>query len=670
MEKKRSVCPYDCPDACGLLIEVKDGKAVRVEGDPEHPITQGTLCPKMAHYERTVHSPLRLTQPLLRTGAKGSGQFRPVSWEEALNHIVQRWKALIAAEGAEAILPFSYAGTMGLVQRNAGHPFFHRLGASRLDRTICSPAKDCGWKAVMGNTLSMPPQEAAESDFIILWGINAVATNIHFLHQVRKARQQGAKVWMIDTYETPTAKVADEVFLTRPGSDGALALGIMHVLEKSGLVDEEFVENYVQGFAELKEQVLPQYSPAVVSELTGLSVATIEKIAYSLARARAPFINLGGGLTRYGNGAMTVRTIACLPALVGAWKKAGGGLYVGTSTGSAFSMSRMNREDFMKEPTRMINMNQLGDALAMQEKPIRSLYVYHANPAAVVPDQNKVLAGLSREDLFTVVHERFITDTAMYADVVLPATTSLEHSDLYRSYGHYRVQRVFPAISPVGEAKSNWEVFSLLAEKMGFEEPFFRQTAEERIEELLDNPTPWLAQVDMEKLRKGEGVELPLLEGYKLDFKTPSGKIEIYNPREAETLPRYLEPHGEKDAAPYWLMTAPTPMMLNSSFNEREDLVGEKAGNRMTLQMNPQDAEGKGVADGQKVVAFNGRGEAVFFLNVTEKVPAGVVVAEGIWELKKAPGSRSVNVLTSQRLTDQGEGSTFYDTKVDVRAAD
>lgn len=664
-----SVCPFDCPDACGLLVEVKENRVVKVTGDPKHPFTRGTLCPKMVHYERTVHSPARLTQPLIRTGPKGSGQFRPIGWEEAVAHIAGRWKEIIKTHGAQAILPFSYAGTMGVVQRNAGHPFFHRLGASRLDRTICSPAKDCGWKAVMGDTPGMPPYEAKESDLIILWGINAVATNIHFLHDVREAQKRGAEVWLIDTYETPTAKSADRVFLTKPGSDGALALGIMHVLEKSGLTDEAFIAKHVQGFEAFRKTVLPQYPPEVVSCLTGLETAVIEKIAYGYARAKGPFINLGSGLSRYGNGAMTVRLITCLPALTGAWAKPGGGLYTGVSTGNAFRTSLVTREDFMAEPTRIINMNQLGEALHTLDKPpIQSVYVYHANPAAVVPDQNAVLAGLSRKDLFTVVHERFMTDTALYADVVLPATTSLEHSDVYRSYGHYEVQRTFPVIPPVGEAKANWEVFSLLAQAMGFEEEFFRQTAEDRIEELLDAPTEWLAQTDLETLRAGERVQLPLPDGYKTDFKTPSGKIEIYNPAEPEPLPRFTLPHGEEDKAPYWLMTAPTPIMLNSSFNEREDLVGEQAGTRMTLQMNPADAAAKGLQEGQRVIAWNVRGEAAFFLQVTAKVPSGVVIAEGIWELKKAPGRRSVNVLTSQRLTDRGDGSTFYDTKVDVRA--
>jgi anaerobic selenocysteine-containing dehydrogenase len=662
---KRSVCPYDCPDACGLLVEVQDGRAVRVLGDVEHPFTRGVLCPKMVHYERTVHSARRLTGPLLRTGKKGAGSFRTVCWEEAINHIAGRWQKIIADYGAEAILPFSYAGTMGTVQRNAGHPFFHYLGASRLDRTICAPAKDFGWKAVMGETPGPHPDEVMNSDFIILWGTNSVATNIHFLHGVRKAKERGAVVWLIDTYHTPTAKIADRVFLVRPGSDGALALGMIREIAQAGLLHRKFIERHVQGFSEWNEKVLPAYTPEAVSEITGLAPADITEFAQAYGKAKAPFIRLGSGLSRYGNGAMTVRIITCLPAVVGAWEKRGGGLLGDLSTGSVLNTDLITRPDFMKNPTRIINMNQLGQVLAAEDNPpIMSLYVYHANPAAVVPDQNAVLAGLGRENLFTVVHERFMTDTAIYADVVLPATTSLEHEDIYRSYGHYGIQLASPVISPVGEAKSNWEVFSLLAQAMGIQEDFFRKTAAELIDGLLTKPTAWLAKSDMERLKSGKAVELPLPKGYKTQFKTPSGKIEIYNGLEAEKLPRYLAPYG--DDAPYWLVTAPTTVLLNSTFNEREDLLSQSEG--MTLQMNPRDAAAKNLRDGEPVTAFNCRGETAFILCVTERVPAGVVVAEGVWSLQNTPGERNVNALTSQRLTDLGGGSTFYDTKVDVRA--
>lgn len=660
----RSVCPYDCPDACGLLVETENGRVTKVCGDPEHPFTRGSLCAKMSHYERTVHAPQRLLTPLLRTGRKGQGQFRPVDWDTAVTAIVRRWREIMATHGAAAILPFSYAGTMGLVQRNAGHAFFHRLGASRLQRTICSPAKDYGWQAVMGETLAVSPAEVRHSDLVILWGGDAAATNVHLLRLVQEARQRGAVVWVINTYRVPTCAAADRVFLVKPGTDGWLAMAMMHVLARDGLVDTAFVRDCVQGYEKFASQVLPAYTPRDAAAVTGVAAADIEDMAHAYARARAPFIAVGSGLSRYGNGAMTVRTITCLPALVGAWAKPGGGLLTGVATGRAFPLSRITREDFLTTPVRTVNMNQLGAALCqLADPPIMSLYVYSANPAAVVPDQNRVLAGLAREDLFTVVHERFLTDTALYADVVLPATTSLEHSDIYRAYGHYGVQRARPAIAPPGQARSNWDVFRLLAAALGWDEPFFRQTADDLIELLLTPPGPWLAGADRERLQQGRPVELPLPPGYKLNFLTPSRRIELYNPAEPEPYPRYLPPHG--DAAPLWLMTAPSLYALNSSFNERPELVAQRQG--MHLRMNPADAAARGLADGTRVTAYNARGEVVFILRVSAAVPPGVVVAEGVWPRCLAPGDRTVNALTSSRLTDRAEGSTFYDTKVDVR---
>lgn len=662
MPTYRSVCPFDCPDTCGLLVEVHDGRAVSVKGDPAHPFTRGTLCPKMARYERTVYSPQRLMAPLIRTGPKGSGQFSPVSWPEAVETIRLSWAGIIDQHGAESILPFSYAGTMGLVQRNAGHPFFYQLGAARLERTICSPAKGYGWAAVMGETMNPHPGETVDSDLIILWGIHALATNIHMMHDVTAAKRRGAKVWLIDTYQTATAATADEVFVVRPGSDGALALGLMHVMDRDHLIDRKFIDASVEGYEALRTEVLPEYSPEVVSELTGLAPAVIEKMACRYAAAQAPFIRLGSGLSRYGNGAMTVRAISCLPAVAGAWAKPGGGLLASISTGSAIDAGFVTREDFQKTPTRSINMNQLGNALNDRLAPVKSLYVYASNPAAVTPDQNLVIQGLEREDLFTVVHERFMTDTAQYADVILPATTSMEHSDIYRAYGHYVIQRAFPIIAPVGEAKSNWEVFGLLAEAMGIEHEFFRQSADALIDKALECPSPWLAQANLTELKQGKPVELPLPAGYKTKFLTPSGKIEIRNPRVNPPLPLYQPPYG--DDAKYWLINSPDVRLLNSSFNERDDLL---RANKMLLKISPADACRENLAEGDKVCAFNERGAVSFAVGITDKVKPGTVVAEGVWWIKHATGNRSINALTAQRLTDQGAGSTFYDVKVNLK---
>ena len=666
-EWKKSVCPYDCPDACGLLLKVEDEKVTAVKGDPAHPYTRGLLCPKMAHYERSIHSPQRLKQPLVRTGKKGAGEFREASWQEAIGIIGQRWRKIIAEYGGEAILPVSYAGTMGLVQRNAGHALFHKLGASRLERTLCSSAKGYGWEAVMGGTLQAEPDEAAESDFILIWGAHTLATNIHFLHPVRQAKSKGAKIWVIETHITETAKlIADRTVLVRPGTDGALALGIMHELQRLGLLDGDFLDRWVSGFDRLAAEVLPRYSPAKVAAITGVPATVVTELGEAYGKAAAPFIRQGSGLYRYGNGAMTARLISCLPALVGAYAKPGGGTLGDLSTSSVFNTSVITREDFIDKPTRIVSINRLGEALTggVTEPPIMGLYVYHSNPASVYPDQNSILRGLSREDLFTVVHERFMTDTALYADIVLPATTSVEHDDAYRSYGHYGLQRVKSCIPPLAAAKSNWETFCLLAGEMGFDEPIFRQSAAELLDQLFEKPGSWLAQVDWQKLQAGEPVTLPLPENYKMQFRTASGRIEIVNPRETPELPDWFPPYG--GSGEFYLMTAPSLYSLNSSFNESAELVAKKG--PMSLTMNPLDAERLSLMDEQRVLAYNELGEVTFVLKIADSVPGGVVVADGVSWLRDAPGRRTINALTSQRLTDRGKGSTFYDTKVDVRA--
>jgi len=660
----RSVCPYDCPDTCGLRVEVQNGQAIKVTGDPDHPFTQGWLCPKMNHYERTVHSPQRLYQPLLRIGKKGEGKFKTITWDEAILRITDGWKNIIAQHTAEAILPYSYAGTMGMVQRNCGEAFFHRLGASRLARTICMSAKGYGWSSVMGATLPPDPEEVTQSDFVLLWSTNALATNIHFYNYVKKAKKNGATVWLIDTYQTPTSKIADQCVLVKPGSDGALALGIMHILVREGWTDQDFIHNHVEGFDPLKKEILPDYPPEKVSQITGITIDLLEQMALRYAQAKAPFISLGTGLSRYGNGAMTVRLVTCLPALVGAWGKPGGGLLGNIPSGSAFQSHLITREDFLAHPTRILNMNRLGSALTQLSQPkVMSLYVYHSNPAVIAPDQNSVIEGLERDDLFTIVHERFLTDTARYADIVLPATSSLEHADMYRSFGHYILQRTSAAIPPVGESKSNWDVFQLLAHRMGFQESYFTQSADDLIDHLLDEPTPWLAQVDITKLKLGLPVALPLPINYKTTFKTASNKIKIYNPDDPEPLPRYLEPYG--DDAPFYLMSAPSLYTLNSSFNERPEFT-EKKGTSILL-ISAFDAAYKNLHDGQKAIVFNKRGEVPFTLKISSRVPQGVLVTEGLsWNLR-SPNQRTVNALTSQRLTDRAAASTLYDVKVDIR---
>ena len=549
-----------------------------------------------------------------------------------------------------------------MVQRNAGHAFFHRLGASQLERTLCSPAKDYGWRAIMGGTKGMRVQETVYSDLIVIWGANAAATSVHFLHFVQKAKKKGAKVWLVDTYETPTAAVADRVIRLQPGSDAALALGLVRLIDEAGFADEAFLERHVQGYEKLRQEVLMDYTPDKVAALTGVTPQEQLELAQALGQAKAPFIRMGSGMTRYGNGAMTIRAILCVPAWLGAWQHLGGGAYGDLSTGAAVDKDVVLRPDLLNPATRSININQLGDALTKATPPVRSLYVYHCNPAAVVADQNKVLAGLRRDDLFTVVHERFLTDTALFADVVLPATTSLEQDDLFTCYGNYFVQRSPAAIAPVGEAKSNWDVFRLLAEAMGFA-GLYEKTAAQMVDAVLDRATPWLEAAGVEKIRQGEFAELPLETDYKLQYLTPSRKIEVWNPLEKEELPRWLPPYGGE--GDLWLMTAPSLYGLNSSFREQPRL--RQLRGAMSLLMHPADAAKRKLQDGALVEVWNELGQVLFTLAVTEKAQPGVVVAEGVWKLADAAGANTVNALTSQRLTDRAAGSTFYDTRVFVR---
>jgi anaerobic selenocysteine-containing dehydrogenase len=666
-----STCPYDCPDACGLLAEVEDGRVVAVRGNPDHGYSKGSLCPKMVHYERTVNHPERLRHPLVRTGPKGAGQFRRASWEEALGLVVSRLKGVAAEHGAQAILPYSYAGTMGMVQRGAGHAFFHAIGASRLDRTICSPAKDAGLKAILGDTPGPDPEAAAGASLILLWGTNAVATNLHFLSVVKEARRRGAEVWLVDTHRTATSAVADRTIVVRPGSDGALALGLCHLLAREGLAAERFLAAEAQGWAELKAQVLPACDPATTAARTGLPEATLLELARALAAARAPFIRLGEGLSRYGNGAMNVRAIVALAAVAGCYEKPDGGCLGGTSSSRAFDLDPLHRPDLQPGPTRLVNMNRLGHALLELEAPrVMALFVHTANPAAVTPDQNAVLRGLTREDLFTVVHERFLTDTARFADVLLPATTSLEHADLYRSYGQYFIQRSRPAVAPPDECRPNWELFRALAAAWGLGGEPWCWSADEVIDRLLAAPSPWREGLDRAALEAGRPVRLDPPPGPR--WRTPSGKLELLNPRHPEPLPRWRPSHGDlaagaAGALPLRLQTTPSVYALNSTFMDRDDLAARRGPPR--VQLSPRDAAARGLADGDLAVAWNELGEVPLRVAVAPGVPDGLALVEGVHRARDTEGGRNVNVLTSQRLTDEAGGSTFYDNLVDVRRA-
>jgi anaerobic selenocysteine-containing dehydrogenase len=620
----------------------------------------------MVHYERTVNSPERLRHPLVRTGPKGSGEFRRASWDEALGLVVSRLKAVAAEHGGQAILPYSYAGTMGMVQRNAGHAFFHAIGASRLDRTICSPAKSAGLKAILGDTPGPDPESAAGASLVILWGTNAVATNLHFLAIVKEARRRGAEVWLVDTHETATSAVVDRTVVVRPGSDGALALGLCHLLAREGLAAERFLAEEAVGWERLRAEVLPGCDPATTSARTGLPEATLLELARALGGARAPFVRMGEGLSRYGNGAMNVRSIVCLAAVAGCYSKPGAGCLGDASSSAAFDLSPLQRPDLEPGPTRLVNMNRLGHALLELDAPrVMALFVHTANPATVAPDQGAVLRGLSREDLFTVVHERFLTDTARYADVLLPATTSLEHADLYRSYGQYFIQRARPAVPPPGECRPNWELFRALARAWGLAGEPWSWSADEVIERLLAVPSPWLAGLDRAALDAGRPVRVTPPPGPR--WRTPSGKLEILNERHPEPLPRWRPSHADQGAFPLRLQTTPALYSLNSTFMDREDLR-EKRG-ALRVQLSPGDARARGLSEGDRAVAFNELGEVPLTVAVAPGVPDGVALVEGVQWARDTEGGHNVNLLTSQRLTDEAGGSTFYDNRIDVRAA-
>ncbi len=488
MKEYKSVCPYDCPDACGLIVSVDNNKVISVRGDRAHAFTRGTLCPKMAHYEKVIHSPLRLKYPMKRVGKKGIGeaQYTRISWDEALDAIVNNFKETIDTYGSESILRYSYAGTMGVIQSPAADYFFRRIGATDQDRGICSPAKQAGFRSVYGETLGIKPQEAQHSDCIVLWGINATATDVHILHDVNIAKKNGARVWIIDTHKTYTFSQAHEHIYVKPGSDGALALGMLHIIHRDGLADTDFIKEHVQGYDELVKEVLLNFTPEKASDICGVSVDRMTEFAHAYATSKAPFIRLGSGLSRYGNGAMTCRAINALPAVVGAWQYPGGGL-LSSASGSKFIGKDMMQQAHVHAPAkRLMPMIKLGEMLTNPERVgVHSLYVFSSNPAITAPNQNVVRKGLMRNDLFTIVHERFFTDTCKYADIILPATTSVEHDDIYNSYGHYTIGTGYKLIDPVGESRSNWQVIAELAKRMGLEDAFFNLSERELIEQIV-----------------------------------------------------------------------------------------------------------------------------------------------------------------------------------------
>jgi anaerobic selenocysteine-containing dehydrogenase len=680
----KNVCPLDCPDTCSMLVTVRDGVAVELRGNAGHRFTGGFLCQKMARFLERVYSPDRLLHPMKRVGRKGEGRFERITWDEALDTVAERFAAIAASpDGPQAILPYSYYGTMGKLQSSSlDRRFFHRLGASKLDRSICASAGSQGYEYTVGRgRLGADPLAVPRCKFIVNWGSNTANTNSHLWSLMIEARAAGATIVTVDPYRSPTAVRSDWHIQPRPGTDAALALGMMHIIWRDGLQDDDYLKRATVGAELLRARVLAEYPPESVAAITGVDVATITALAHRLAREQPALIRLNYGMQRHKGGGMAVRTIACLPAITGAWCYPGGGALLSTSGTYDFAMDRLVRPDLAPAGTRLVNMNQLGEALAgeLPGPPVQALYVYNCNPAAVAPNQAKVLTGLRRRDLFVVVHELFATDTVDYADVVLPATSQLEQVDVHGSYGHYDVQYNPPAIAPRGECRSNNNVFRALARRLGFEPALFPDD-EILIREVLDGG-PTLQGITLERL-KAEGavrlnlpdVFLPFADGV---FPTPSGKCELYSERMKtdglDPLPTYTPPQEDpqtcQDLAaryPLQLLSPPRPQFLNSTFANSPR--HRTAAGEPTIEIAAEDARTRGLQTGQWVEVYNDRGRFHARVALTGSVRPGVAVATGIYWNKLSPGGSNVNGTTSSALTDMGGGATFFDNLVEVRA--
>jgi anaerobic selenocysteine-containing dehydrogenase len=727
-----AACPHDCPDACGVLITIEDGRATRIQGDPEHPVTRGFLCAKVAKYLDRVYSPERVLYPMRRVIAKGPAAyagggartthsrdisaFERISWDEALDEIARRLRRIVAEYGCESILPYSYGGSLGALNgASMDRRFFHRLGASQLERSICSSAGEEGLKSVIGVKLGTEPEQFAHSRYIIAWGSNIHGNNVHLWPFIEEARRKGAKLVVIDPYRTRTAKCADWYLPIHPGTDAALALGLMHVIINENLFDADYVSRYTVGFEDLKARA-QQYPPEKVVHWTGISADDIRKLAREYAAQRPSVIRVNYGIQRSERGGMSMRAVTMLPCLIGSWKEVGGGLQLSLSGAHGLNKGALEMPELMQKalgrPARIVNMVQLGRALnSLDAPPIQALFVYNSNPAAVCPNHNEVVRGLKRPDLFTVVHEQFFTDTTDYADIVLPATTFFEHKDLQAAYGHYYVQVSNQAMDPVGECRSNVEMFRALAERMGFEDECFRETVDFMIDRALESPNPWLQGITRDRLerehrirlnfgtsnRVGTGVSpvqaehtgapgnpgfgstgwknsaapfLPFAEG---NFSTPSGKAEFYSEalkgRGLDPVVAFTPPdesrHGSKSAGfPLELLARKPDNHLNSSFANLPSVRKMEPGIG-NLEMHPTDAEARGIRSGDRVRAFNARGEIVLQARVDGAVPAGMVAARLDWA-RFSPGGANINVLTSEKLTDMGNAATFYSVCVEV----
>ncbi len=660
-----------------MLVSIgADGEATRLRGDPAHPVTRGFLCGKVARYLEREYSPDRLLYPMRRAGAKGEGRFVRVSWDDALDEIAARLQAIAADFGPEAILPYSYAGTMGLLNGSGmDRRFFHRLGASRLDRTICSSAGGAGLMDALGFRYGTEPEQFRHARLIIAWGANVLGTNVHLWPFIVEARRNGARFYTIDPRRNRTGAAADKHFFINPGSDTALALGMMHVIIGEKLYDADYIDRFTTGFAELAARA-NEYPPERAAALTGIASDEIVALAREYATTRPAAIRLNYGVQRSERGAMAVRTIALLPALTGSWKEIGGGLQLSTSQAFQLNRAGLERADLQQRAlgreARLINMSQLGQALnEVTDPPVKAVVVYNSNPAAIAPNQNAVRRGFARHDLFTVVLEQFQTDTADYADFVLPATTFLEHTDLYLAYGHYYLQLARPALRPPGEARSNVEVFRALAARMGFDDACFADSEDDMIRTLLDSPHPFVRGITLEELEREHSVRLrvapaaePFLPFANGGFGTPTGKCEFHAESIAYTPPVESRFGDERLRArfPLEMISPKHDDSMNSTFGNRPDNDTATA----TMYMESADAAARGIVSGDQVRVYNDRGSCLLRAQVDGVVRRGVVCVPAVRWPRMAADSQNVNALTGERLTDKGGGPTFYSCLVEV----
>ena len=675
MHKVKGACPHDCPDTCALEVHVQDGVAVKVTGSKDHAPTAGVLCTKVARYTERTYHPDRLLHPMRRIGRKGEGRFERIGWPEAIETIAHKL-GVLAAGNAEQILPYSYAGTMGLVQGDSmSMRFFHKLGASLLDRTICSSAGTAGHKITLGRPIGVDIEVAQDAKLIIFWGSNAITSSVHFWARAQEAKRRGAILIAIDPYRSLTAEKCHTHIALLPGTDSALALGLMHVLIRDGMIDREYIARHTLGFDALCERVRA-YDPDKVASICGIRAGEIESLAQLYGTVRPSLIRANYGMQRVRGGGMAMRNIACLPALVGAFRDPAGGIFLSTSGNFELDTAALERPDLLAGRTpRTINMSTIGHALLDTNAPIKALIVYNSNPVAVAPDSTRVTRGFSREDLFTVVLEHFQTDTADFADILLPATTQLEHLDVVRPYGHYYVVANNPAIAPLGESKPNTEIFRMLASAMGFSDPCFTESDESIAQSAITDE--W----DFATVRTEGWKRVGALPGVARfangGFDTPSGKVEFFSARAEQAgfdpLPDYIPPEEDTRGAaagryPLAMISPPARNFLNSTFVNVISLRASEG--EPWLDIHPQDAAKRGIVQDAYVRIFNDRGSLDLRARVTDRARPGVVVALSVWWRKLARDGKNANELTnSDTLTDMGRAAIFYDCLVEVEPA-